>query len=281
MTNPPVLPALPPGACDCHMHIFDSRYPYAPGAQPIPPALPGQYRAVQKRLGTARTVVIAPSSYGLDNRCTLQGLADLGPHSRAIVCLAPTVRDEELAELHAMGVRGVRLNLARGNSTPIEDLDPIARRIAPLGWHIQVMLTPAQLAAYADKLNALQVRLVIDHLARIPQDGGISSPAYPILRKLLDGGNTWVKLSLASSARLIGTPQEDVLHAMGRALVAAAPTRLVWGSDWPHVLSTLDGTPQPGDEHMLAILLDWASSDRQRRGILCETPAMLYDFPEI
>lgn len=277
--NTPVTSQLPPGACDCHMHIFDSRYPFAPGAQPIPPALPEQYRAVQKRLGTTRTVVVAPSSYGLDNRCALQGLADLGPDCRAVVCLAPTVTDEELAGLHAAGVRGVRLNLARGDSTPIEALDPIAQRIAPLGWHIQMMLTPEQLTVHADKLSALRIRLVIDHLARIPQDGGISSPAYPILRKLLDAGNTWVKLSLASSARLIGTPQEDVLHTLGRELIAAAPARLVWGSDWPHVLSTLDGASQPSDEHMLAVLLDWASSDEQRRNILCKTPAMLYDFP--
>lgn len=261
------------------MHIFDSRYPFAPGAQPVPPASAEQYRAVQKRLGTTRTVVVAPSSYGLDNRCTLQGLADLGPECRAIVCLAPTVTDEELARLHAAGVRGVRLNLARGNSTPIDALEPIAQRIAPLDWHIQIMLTPDQLTLYADKLSALKVRLVIDHLARIPQDGGIASPAYPILRQLMDGGNTWVKLSLASSARLIGTQQENVLHTLGRELVTAAPDRLVWGSDWPHVLSTLDGAPQPSDEHMLAVLLDWASSDKQRRGILCETPATLYDFP--
>lgn len=281
--NANVLPALPSGACDCHIHVFDSRYPFAAGAQPVPPATPTQYRLVQKRLGTTRAVVVAPSSYGLDNRCTLNGLSELGADSRAVVCLAPTVTDEELATLHAAGVRGVRMNLARGNSTPIENLGLIAQRIAPLGWHMQVMLTPPQLTAHADKLASVasQVRLVIDHLARIPQDGGIASPAYSILRKLIDAGNTWVKLSLASSARLLGTPQEDTLHVLGRELVATATGRLVWGSDWPHVLSTLDGTPQPTDEHMLGVLLDWASSDAQRRSILYDTPAALYDFPAI
>lgn len=273
------LPKLPEGACDCHMHVFDSRYPFISGARPVPSASVAQYHAVQARLGTARTVVVAPSSYGLDNRCTLAGLADLGPTARAVVSLAPTVSDQELADLHAVGVRGVRFNLARGDSTPFDSLAAVVHRIAPLGWHVQLMLTPAQLIAHGGPLTSLGVRLVIDHMARIPQDGGIASPAYTVLQRLIDAGKTWVKLSLASSARLLGTPQEEVLHTLGRALVATAADRLVWGSDWPHVLSTLDGTPQPRDEDMLGVLLDWAPGDAQRRAILVDTPAGLYDFP--
>ncbi|WP_198972542.1 amidohydrolase family protein [Xylophilus sp. ASV27] len=263
------------------MHVFDSRYPFAPGAQPVPPAPMEQYLAVQSLMGTTRTVVVAPSSYGLDNRSTLDGLAALGAEGRAVVSLAPGATDAELAELHAAGVRGVRLNLARGQSTPFDTLAPIARRIAPLGWHVQLMLTPQQLVAHGDALAVVGVSLVIDHMARIPQDGGVDSPAYTVLRRLVDAGNTWVKLSLASSAQLLGTSREEVLHTLGRQLVVSSTGRLVWGSDWPHVLSTLEGTPQPADEDMLALLLDWASAEAQRREILADTPAALYGFAAV
>jgi len=273
------MPLLPAGACDCHIHFFDDHYPYAENARRVPPARPADYRAVQARLRTTRAVVVAPSSYGYDNRCTLDGLAALGDQARAIVALPSDTADDRLAELHRQGVRGVRLNLARGNATSIENLDRIARKIAPLGWHVQMMMTPEQLVQHGDALRRLPTRLVIDHMARIPQDGGTASAAYPVLRKLLDGGQTWVKLSLASSARLLGTQHEYMLHAMGRDLVANALDRLVWGSDWPHVLSTLDDVAQPSDEDMLRLLLDWAPGQAQQRQILCDAPALLYDFP--
>jgi predicted TIM-barrel fold metal-dependent hydrolase len=265
-------------ACDCHMHVFDDRYPVIDGAVPVPAASVAQYRLVQAKLGTTRTVVVAPSTYGLDNRCTLAALAELGAQARAIVALPPTVQESELAALHALGVRGVRLNLARGGATPFSTLAPLAARIAPLGWHVQLMLTPAQLVEHGAELAKLKLKLVIDHMARIPQDGGIASPAYAVLRSLIDAGSTWVKLSLASSAQLLGTAQEDVLHALGRDLVAHGAGRLVWGSDWPHVLSTLANKPQPDDVRMLEVLLAWVPRDADRQAILVDTPALLYDF---
>ncbi len=273
-----ILPPLPAGACDCHMHVFDDRYPIVPGAQPVPAASVAEYRVVQAWLGTTRTVVVAPSTYGLDNRCTLAALAELGPQARAVVALAPDVAEAELERLHTAGVRGVRLNLARGRSTPFDTLAPLAERIAPLGWHVQVMMTPAQLYEHGEALGRLPARLVIDHMARIPQDDGVDSPAYAVLRRLVDAGNTWVKLSLASSAQLIGTPREPVLHALGRALVQAAPQRMLWGSDWPHVLAIQEGKSQPSDASMLALLLDWVPGDAGRRAILADTPAELYGF---
>lgn len=269
---------VPDDACDCHMHVFDDEYAVVPGASPVPAASVAQYRRVQSALGLTRTVVVAPSTYGLDNRCTLQALADLGPGARAVVTLSPKVTQRELGALHAAGVRGVRLNLARGGSTPFETLAPLCDLIAPWGWHVQLMLTPTLLAACATALQRLPVPLVIDHMARIPQDGGTASPAYGVLRDLIDAGNTWVKLSLASSGRLLGTAQEDMLHALGRNLVATAAGRIVWGSDWPHVLAFQEGFPQPSDEQMLALLLAWATTERDRREILVDTPAALYGF---
>jgi predicted TIM-barrel fold metal-dependent hydrolase len=272
------MKGIPNNACDCHMHVFDERYPVVPGSLPVPAGSVSQYRRVQAELGLARTVVVAPSTYGLDNRCALTALAELGSNARAVVALAPNVTRQELGVLHVAGVRGVRLNLARGASTPFDTLAPLCALIADWGWHVQLMLTPALLTTHATALSALPVPLVLDHMARIPQDGGTASPAYSALRGLVDGGNTWVKLSLASSARLLGTPKEDVLNAMGRDLVAHGTGRLVWGSDWPHVLSFQEGLAQPSDPQMLNLLLNWATSERDRREILVDTPAALYGF---
>jgi predicted TIM-barrel fold metal-dependent hydrolase len=270
--------SLPANACDCHMHVFDDRYPVRAGAVPVPAASVAQYSRVQMQMGTTRTVVVAPSTYGLDNRCTLAALAELGPQARAIVALPADVEESELEALHALGVRGVRLNLARGGATPFSTLRPLAERIAPLGWHVQLMLTPAQLIEHGPELLQCRPKLVIDHMARIALDGGVASPAYSVLRALIDAASTWVKLSLASSAQLLDGPREDVLHSLGRDLVAHGADRLVWGSDWPHVLSTLEGTKQPDDLRMLDTLLAWAPRDADRQSILVDTPALLYDF---
>ena len=274
--------SMPANACDSHMHVFSPGFPIAPGAEPLPEASVAQYRAVQLRLGTSRSVVVAPSTYGLDNRCTLKALVELGSRARAVVALPPEVANSELERLHGLGVRGVRLNLARGTSTPFSSLHSLVRSVCAFGWHVQLMMTPAQLREHGDELLRIaggsDVKLVIDHMARLAQDGGLESSAYPVLLRLIDTGRAWVKLSLASSAQLLDTDREEVLHTLGRKLVEVASGRLVWGSDWPHVISTLENKPQPDDVRMRDILLDWAPTARDRQAILVDTPAALYDF---
>lgn len=280
MTPPVALPQLPPNACDCHIHFFDDAYPVIEGAHRLPPARPSVYQVVQKTLGTSRVVIVAPSTYGLNNDCLLHGLREMGDQARAVIALDPDAMDDQtLKTWHDAGARGVRFNLARGNARSLEGLHRVAQRIAGLGWHVQVMATPEQLVTHGDAFKQLPTPLVIDHMARIPQDGGIDSAAYPVLQSLLEAGNTYVKLSLASSARLLGSPRESVLHTLGKTLVRDYCDRLLWGSDWPHVLSTLDGTPQPPDTDMLRVMLSWAPGQAQQQAILCDTPAKLYDFP--
>jgi predicted TIM-barrel fold metal-dependent hydrolase len=282
---------LPPLACDSHMHIFDARFAPSPHWQRTPPDAPvAAYRRLQGRLGTSRTVVVTPSTYGTDNACTLDALDQLGDAARGVAVVAHDVSDAELERLHARRVRGLRVNFVSPQSwgeTTAEILTTLARRVVRLGWHVQVLLHPEQLLQMETTLSRLPVPLVIDHMARLDPRDGAKGAAHDALRRLLDGGNTWVKLSgayMRSSARISPSPtaegsgwgRYDDTLPLGRALVHAVPDRLVWGSDWPHT------TEQPGtvnDADLVDLLQAWCSgSDAVMDRILVENPARLYQF---
>ena len=269
---------LPPLACDSHMHIFDPRFAPSPHWKRTPPDAPvAAYRRLQQRLGTQRTVVVTPSTYGTDNACTLDALDQLGDGARGVAVVAQDVGDAELDRLHARRVRGLRVNFVTpqswGETTP-QMLATLARKAARLPlWHIQVFMHPEQIVALEGVLAALPVPLVIDHLGRIDPDGGSSADGYGALRRLLDGGNTWVKLS-GAYMRSTAPAYADTL-VLAQALVRAAPERLVWGSDWPHT------TAAPGtvnDADLVDLLRAWAGSDAAMDRILVDNPARLYGF---
>ncbi|MDH6590290.1 putative TIM-barrel fold metal-dependent hydrolase [Variovorax sp. TBS-050B] len=271
--------ALPPGACDSHMHVFDPRFPPSPHWQRQPPrAEVGAYRLLQRRLGTTRAVVVNPSTYGTDNRCTLDALAQLGADARGVAVVGQSVTDAELDRLAAQRVCGLRVNFVTPQSwgtTTAAMLETLARRIARLGWHVQVFVHPERLVELAPVLARLPVPLVVDHMARIDPAEGPRSPAYAVLRRLLDGGNAWVKLSGVYMRSREGAPGYADCFALGRALVEAAPERLVWGSDWPHT------TAAPGsvdDADLANVLMAWCGSEAVRDRILVDNPARLYGF---
>ena len=272
-------PALPAGACDSHMHIFDPRFPASPHWKRQPPrAEVAAYRLLQQRLGTSRTVVVNPSTYGADNACTLDALAQLGEQARGVAVVAEDVADDELDRLAAQRVCGLRVNFVTpqswGVTTP-QMLTTLARKVARLGWHIQVFMHPEQLVELEPVLAALPVPLVIDHMARIDPAEGADAAAFAAARRLLDGGNTWMKLSGVYMRSRDGAPAYRDAFALGRALVEAAPERLVWGSDWPHTTET----PGTVDDAALAdVLAAWCGDEAVRRRILVDNPAKLYGF---
>ena len=276
-------PGLPPDACDSHMHIFDPRFAASPHWKRQPPrAEVAAYRLLQQRLGTSRTVVVNPSTYGTDNACTLDALAQLGERARGIAVVGQDVSDDELDRLAAHRICGLRVNFVTpqswGLTTP-EMLTTLARKVARLGWHIQVFLQPEQLVALAPMLAQLPVPLVIDHMARIDPADGADGAAFAAARRLLDGGNTWMKLSGVYMRSRDGAPAYRDAFALGRALVKAAPERLVWGSDWPHTTET-PGTVNDAD--LADVLSAWCDDDGNgaavRDRILVDNPARLYGF---
>lgn len=272
--------AAPAGACDCHMHVFDPRFPPSLHWTRTPPEAPlHAYRALQRRLGTHRAVIVNPSTYGTDNRCTLDALAKIGATARGVAVVDASVPDAELRRMAALGVCGIRVNFVSPQSwgvTTAEMLELLSRRVAGLGWHVQVFALGDQIVQLADVLDRLPTTIVIDHLGRLPQTAGADHPAFAVLRSLLDGGRTWLKLSGAYMDTRVGAPGYSDVSAVARAFVAAAPERMVWGSDWPH--TTAASTPD--DAVLFDLLADWAPDEAARHRILVRNPELLYGFPQ-
>lgn len=265
----------PPNATDCHFHTYDSKYPTAPGASLTPPdALPDDYKALQKRIGTTRGVVVTPSTYGTDNSLQLASMKALGSGDfRMVAVVAEDVSDAELKRLDSLGVRGVRFNLPFPGPLSVSSLEKLSPRLATLGWHCEINMRPQQFEATQDLLLKLPSRIVIDHLGALPPDG-LKSPSYAIIRKLIDKGHTWVKLS---GAYLSSRPPYADSAAITAAYVRAAPERAVWGSDWPHPTRKPDDKP---DDAELFDLMAHAMPDRATlQRVLVDAPAELYGFP--
>lgn len=271
-TQPPT--ALPAGATDCHIHVFDPRFT---AAGPVPAgATAGDYRAIQQRLGLTRVVVVQPRPYGTDNRALLDAISQLGPErARGVAVLHPEVDDATLATLHTGGVRGLRFTLGKPDVAVVTPamIAPLAHRIAPLGWHVQLHLTGAQIVELESLLWQLPVPLVFDHMGRPPR-AGTAHPSHAIVCALLAAGHAWVKLSGADLIRDALDPDYERVNAIARSLVETAPERAVWGSDWPHTSAV---TP-PDDAALLALLSEQVPEAAWRQRILVDNPAGLYGF---
>jgi len=283
-TAPPKL-AAPANACDCHHHIYDpARFPPPPNPNPrrIMPAngdVPN-YRLLQKRIGTTRSVVVQPRHYAIANEVTIDALAQFGGNARGVVVVHPTITDAELKRFDEAGVRGIRFSLGDAATAVVKPdmIEPLAKRIAPLGWHIQFNVEGEQVVEHADLLRRLPVPLVFDHLGHPPLPAGIVHPSHAVILGLLDQGRAWVKLSGAYSNTKIGPPDYPDATRIAQAFVKAAPERLVWGSDWPHP-GLPDGN-KPDDAVLFDLLGVWAPDAATRHRILVENPETLYGFPK-
>jgi D-galactarolactone isomerase len=269
---------MPPHATDCHMHIYDARFPVDPNAALRPPdALVADYRRFQERMGCSRTVVVQPSTYGIDNRLVLQSIADLGfSAARGVAVVNTEVEDAALNEMDRAGVRGIRFNLVQAGATSIDMVEPLARRVAPLGWHVQIHAVADQILAAREIWSRLPCPVVFDHLGKVPQPEGTRHPVFDLIRGLLQQGGAWVKLSGFYYETRVGPPTYADSAALAKAYVDAAPERLVWGSDWPH--PTLSEDAKPDDALLFDLFAACVPDASARNRILVENPAALYGF---
>jgi D-galactarolactone isomerase len=268
-------PQAPPGACDCHIHIFEDRYPLAPTATYKPPHAPvPAYREVQAALGLERAVVVQPSGYGFDNVCTLDAIAALGSGARGVAVVEPKVSNAELERLDRAGIRGVRYFMLAGGVLPWHTLEAMAARIEPYGWHINLQLDGRKLGQYEDLLVRLPGKLVIDHTGKFLEPVGPDHPGFQALLRLLDSGKVWVKLAAPYETSKCGPPHYADVSAIARALVKANPERCLWGSNWPHP----NQYPVPSDTAMLHQLHQWADDPATREKILVANPEQLYGY---
>ncbi|GLH75542.1 2-pyrone-4,6-dicarboxylate hydrolase [Bradyrhizobium sp. SSBR45G] len=272
-TAPPARKA-PPRATDCHFHTYDAGYPTAPGAALTPPdASPDDYKALQRRLGTTRGVLVTPSTYGTDNSLQLASMTALGADNfRMVAVFAEDVSDSELKRLDSLGARGVRFNLPFPGPLTMASLETLSPRLAALGWHCEINMRPQQLEAAQDLLKRLPSRIVIDHLGALPADG-LNSTSYAIIRRLLDKGNTWVKLS---GAYLNSRPPYAESAGITAAYVRAAPERMLWGSDWPHPTRKADD--KPDDAELFDLMANAMPDQATLQRVLVDSPAELYGF---
>ena len=275
--RPPRRFVLPRGAVDTHAHVIGlpPDYPIVPDRAYTPPSAPPvKYLGMLDAVGMTYGVLIQVSVHGTDNRLMAATVRNSGGRLRAIAVIAPDVSDAEIDALAAAGVVGCRINTLFGGGIRWEAMETLARRIAPLNWHLQLWVDGRTLPQYAARLARLPVPFVIDHLGYIPTGEGIDHPGFKTLCSLLGDADCWVKLSGSYRVSAAGPPYADTIP-FAQALIAARPDRLVWGSDWPHVATY---GPMPNVSDLLDLLADWAPTESIRNAILVENPHRLYGF---
>jgi len=283
---------VPAGACDCHVHVFGAaaQFPFAAGRGYTPPAASAaELLALQQALRLSRVVIVQPSGYGSDNSCTLDGMRRLGPSARGVAVIDAATSQAALDEMQLAGIRGVRVNLETAGETDPDaarrNLAAAVERVAPLGWHVQVYTRLSVITGLREEVARLQVPVVFDHFGGAQAEAGVDQAGFDALLALVGAGHAYVKISAAyrSSKK---APAYDDVAPLARALIAANPERILWGTDWPHPHAAAPGAA-PGrlapfydidDGLALNQLRRWAPSAAIRRKILVENPARLYGF---
>ena len=271
---------LPRGAVDCHAHIFDrfERYPLAGGRKYSPPLCAREdWLALHASLGVERGVQVHGSPYGFDNSITEDFLKEYRGRFVGVAAINPEIPEEELKQLDAAGFRAARLmdQFATGATTAV--LEPIARKVAPLGWHIEINI--ASCADWVDlepRLRRCPVPLVFDHLGRPRGGEGVDQAGFRVIRRLLmERDNCWTKVSSFYRLSDAGPPRYDDMRSFVQAVLRDRPDRCVWGSNWPHPGLTQS---MPNDADLLDLLEGWLPSDDVREPLFAANAARLYRF---
>jgi len=271
--------SLPAGACDSHAHICGpgSQYFYSPDRIYTPPdALLPDYLAMLKTLGVERAVIIQPSIYGTDNSVTLAAIKQATIPCRGVAVIDEAISDDEIAALDQAGIRGIRFNLVDvtcpSGEMPIDIARRLADRIAPLGWHTELLVHVDDYPYFDEMFAGFPTHIVLGHLGYMRPDKDITHPGFQALLRLMQGGRCWAKLTGPYRISSGDLPYPGVTET-ARALIDSAPERVVWGSDWPHVMVT---KPMPNDGDLCDLLADWVPDEDIRRKILVDNPARLY-----
>jgi 2-pyrone-4,6-dicarboxylate lactonase len=271
-------------SCDSHFHVFGpaERYPYAADLRYAPPvASLDDYLGLARRLGIERMVFVQPSAYGRDNRCMLDAMRVIGGKCRGIVDIDETVSDAELDTLDGLGVRGVRINVS-----PVQPHEPgfaaallprierLDARCAELGWHLDFLAPGWLTTELMPTFRKLRVNFSLAHMGMYLARDGVAQPGFRQLLELLRHGDGLCWIKLTGVYRLSAAPGFADAAPLARALIAAAPERMIWGSDYPH-LSFADTV---GSVALFNLLAQWVPDEANRRKILVDNPQRLFGF---
>ena len=276
----PIAFTPPPLACDAHCHVFGpaERFPFAPGRAYTPPdSGVDDFVRLQNRLGLSRAVFVQASCHGSDNSAMVDAIRVGDGRFAGVAMIDPSFTEADLDELHEHQVRGIRFNFVAhlGGAPDLDEFWELVRRVAVRDWHIVLHFDAADFATYRDVLDAMPVPYVIDHMARVPaRDGVEQEPFQRLLERMATDERCWVKISCAE--RLTDgkvSPFDDVVP-FAQALIAAAPDRVLWGTDWPH--PNVEQMPDEGE--LLDLLAAFAPDEAVRNRILVDNPQVLYTF---
>ncbi|WP_028922613.1 amidohydrolase family protein [Pseudonocardia acaciae] len=268
--------SLPPGAVDAHCHIFGptDRFPYAPDRTFTPPEAPLEHlEALHELLGLSRAVLVQSAAHGTDHASLLDALHRGAGRYRGVALIRPSTPPSQVAELHEAGVRGARLHFTPhlGPAPSAETITSIVDLVRPHGWHIALHVAGDGIAEHERMVRDLGAPVVIDHMARVDLRAGLNSPAVTALRRLLDTGRVWVKLSGADRLALRPPDLSDAAE-LAALLARHAPERVLWGTDFPHPNIT-GAAPDDGD--LVDLLADITPDPR---ALLVDNPVACYDF---
>lgn len=269
----------PPKACDSHCHVFGpaAQFPYAQNRSYTPPDSGiDDFEVLQTRLGLSRAVLVQASCHGTDNSAMVDALRRGAGRYAGVAMIDESFSDADIAALHEVGVRGARFNFVAhlGGTPNLDSFWRIVNRVAPLGWHIVFHFDAKDLPDYVDLLDRMPCPFVIDHMARVPTVDGVEQRPFQALLDVMRDDRAWVKISGAERLTADGPPPYTDVIAFAQALIAAAPDRVLWGTDWPH--PNVRHMPDDGD--LVDLLAEFAPAASVRNQILVSNPESLYHF---
>ncbi|HSG33473.1 MAG TPA: amidohydrolase family protein [Sphingomonadaceae bacterium] len=280
----PSKPAYKPpaGAVDAHCHVFGpmAQFPFSAKAKYLPEdAGPDKLFALRDHLGFSRNVIVQASCHGTDNRATLNAIARSNGKARGVAVVDPAISEEELAALHAGGIRGIRFNFLKRlvDDAPKDKFLEVAGRL-PRGWHVVIYFEADILEELRPFLAAIPVPLVIDHMGRPDVSQGPDGPDMRAFRALLDSRSD-IHFKPTCPDRLDAIKEGgggDPWNAFAAAvapLVADYPDRCIWGTDWPHP-NMQDEIPDDG--HIVDMIPRIAPGGELQRKLLIDNPMRLY-----
>ena len=264
----------PPLACDAHCHVFGpaAKFPYAPDAPYWPPDAP--FESIQElhgKLGLERAVIVHASCHGSDMRVTLDAIARSKGAYRGTAIIDSSYTDKDFQTMHDGGIRGVRFNFVKhlGGRPEMKFFHRTVDRLKAMGWHLILHLDAGDLL----ELKALPVPMVIDHMGRVQAADGLDQKPFKVLLQFMKNENCWVKVCGAERVSSMGPPFTDAVP-FARALIEAAPDRILWGTDWPH--PNVKWMPNDGD--LMDLFARMAPEPALQKRILVDNPARLYGF---
>ena len=273
--------ALPEGAIDTQTHMYLPGFPAIEPGPPVPEGLPSpdDYRKVMDWLGIDRVVVTQGNAHQADNANLIACLAEMGPLARGVAVIDEGTSEAELTRLHEAGIRGARIMDLPGGAVGLSKLEAVDKKVAAMGWALAVQFDGTHILDHVERLSRLESRYIIDHHGKFFGGVSVNGPEIAAVKTLIDRGNAFFKFAGCYESSRSGGPDYADIAEISRALLAHAPERIIWGTNWPHNLAKTS-EDYPDDAALLDTVLGWIEDEAVRRKVLVDNPESLFGFSE-